>query len=131
GRKRPRRCTADAAADAITRSSWLMALKTITGKVVNPANAPVSALVVSVNLSQSAVIAGTQEVINSPVLPTIASDGTYSLQLQANNDLTPTGTYYTVTESVSSAAIPAYTAYQFTVVVPQTAGPFVMSSIMA
>src|SRR5437016_2543067 len=106
-----------------------MALKTVTGKISNAGTAALVSPTVWISLNQPAVITGTQEVLNSPIPATVATDGTYSVQLQANGDLTPSTTYYTVTESVATGTVPQYSTYQFTIVVPQTAGPFVMSNI--
>jgi hypothetical protein len=81
--------------------------------------------VVSINLNVSSFIAGTQEIVNAAMTPTVAPDGTYSVQLQANGDLSTPGTWYIVTEYFPSGAI-----YSFTIIVPQTAGPFVMSNLI-
>jgi hypothetical protein len=102
-----------------------LALKTVNGKVTNVAGGAIVLPTVSINLSQPAVIPGTQEFLNVPILPVVAGDGSYSVQLQANGDLTPANTYYTITESSGGGSI-----YTFTVIVPQTAGPFVMSSLV-
>jgi len=102
-----------------------MATKVISGKVTGP-DGTAKAGVVRAVLSQPCTIPGTQEVVASVVTTTAAADGTYSLTLQANNDLTPNGTYYTVTETTSDGGY-----YSATIIVPQTAGPFVLSSILS
>jgi hypothetical protein len=100
-----------------------LALKTVTGKLTNASTG--AGGVVFITLSQPAVITGTQEIIPStiPVVvdPTL---GTYSVQLQANNDLTPNGTYYTVEEIFGGST------YSFTIQVPTTAGPFVITNLL-
>lgn len=96
-----------------------MAVKTVTGKLTGPDNANIAGVLVTAQLSQSAVIAATQEVAPVAVTTLTSSTGTWSLSLQANNDMTPTGTYYTVTAGIWSA----------TAVVPTTAGPFVIENI--
>lgn len=101
-----------------------MAVKTVTGKVTGPDGSNKVAAI-TITLSQPCTIPGTQETVPSVVKTTSLADGTYSVSLQANNDLTPNGTFYTVTESTLDGGF-----YSFTIVVPQTAGPFVMSNIM-
>src|SRR5579859_1381656 len=91
-----------------------MALKTVTFKVTAPDGSAISGAEVRADLSQACVIAGTQEIVPSSVKTTTAVDGTASLVLQANNDMTPTGTSYMVTESGSTGT------YRYTVVVPIT-----------
>jgi hypothetical protein len=101
-----------------------LAIKIITGKVVGPDGGLKAATIVA-TLSQPTIIAGTQETVPSVVKVTAAPDGTYSISLQANNDMTPNGTYYTVAEVAPDGGY-----YAFTIIVPQTAGPFVMSNLI-
>lgn len=98
--------------------------KVVNGLLVSADGVPHAGALVRVKLSQPVVISGTSEVETLERTATTAADGTYSLSLYSNADLTPTGTYYTVTEDARSGD-----AYTFTVVVPATAGPFIMSSI--
>jgi lysophospholipase L1-like esterase len=101
-----------------------LALKTITGKVIGPDNNARGLAQIKARLSQPATIPGTAEVLPVEVAVQALADGTYSIQLHANNDLTPNGTFYTILEEGG-------VSQQFTVVVPTSAGPFVMSQIMA
>jgi len=79
---------------------------------------------IEIHLSQDTVITSSGlNYMASPIFVTAAADGSYTVQLQASNDLTPNGTYYTVTEYAIG------TDYSYTVVVPQTAGPFDLVSI--
>src|SRR6266702_4223837 len=96
-----------------------MATKSVTGKVTDATNVGIKGVIVKAFLSQGAVVSGTSEVPPFTVSTTSATDGTYSLTLQANNDLTPNGTYYHVDEG----------GYQYNFVVPQSAGPFAISTI--
>src|SRR5438094_2730571 len=98
-----------------------MALKTVTGKLTGPNNAAVPGALVQASLSAAAIIAATQEIAPVAVTTLTAADGTWSLSLEANLDLTPNTTYYTVTAG----------GWNCTAVVPQTAGPFVIENIMA
>jgi hypothetical protein len=100
-----------------------MALKTITGKLTNPGNINVpDGTVVTAQISAQAVVAATQEIVPSIVTATTVA-GAWSMNLEANGDLTPGSTFYTFTAQGGS-----WTA---TAVVPQTAGPFTIEAIMA
>jgi hypothetical protein len=101
-----------------------VALKTITGKVAGPDGTNKAARITA-TLSQATIITGSQETVPSIVTATAASDGTYTMTLQANNDMTPNGTYYQITESSPDGGY-----YSFSIQVPQTAGPFVMSNLL-
>ena len=103
-----------------------MALKTITGKAQNPDGNNAAFAKITAQLSQACTIPGSSETLPNLVTVTAAADGTFTLTLQANNDLTPTGTYYTIAEVGGQGG-----SYTYTIVVPQTAGPFVISNIQA
>jgi hypothetical protein len=91
-----------------------LALKTVTGRVAGP-DGTNKAASVTATLNVPTIIAGTQETVPSLIKTVAAMDGTYTLTLQANNDMTPTGNYYTVTESAPDGGF-----YQFTIIVPAT-----------
>lgn len=102
-----------------------MALKTITGKATKSDGTIVPGGLIRITLSQACIIPGTQEV--APASVDVVPDpvtGAYSIQLQANNDLTPNGTYYSRSLYRGKDLISLATF-----IVPQTAGPFVMSNL--
>src|SRR6266566_4259566 len=97
-----------------------MALKTCT----RPAGSVGAYAKVEIRLSQDTVItASGLNYLAAPMEVTAAADGSYSVQLQATNDLTPNNTFYTVSEFAG------ITDSTYFVQVPQTAGPFVLTSI--
>src|SRR6266581_6172674 len=97
-----------------------MALKTCT----RPAGSVGAYAKVEIRLSQYTVItASGLNYLAAPIEVTAAADGSYSVQLQATNDLTPNNTFYTVSEFAG------ITDSTYFVQVPQTAGPFVLTSI--
>jgi len=77
---------------------------------------------VRAKLSAQAVVASTQEIAPDEVKTTTASDGTWSLVLQANQDLVPNTTWYTVDIGDLFSAI---------AIVPQSAGPFKIEDVMS
>src|SRR6266581_3133682 len=97
-----------------------MALKTCT----RPAGSVGAYAKVEIRLSQDTVItASGLNYLAAPMEVTAAADGSYSVQLQATNDLTPNNTFYTISEFAGT------TDSTYFVQVPQTAGPFVLTSI--
>ena len=98
--------------------------KVVTGKVLSADGTARANVLVRAKLSQAVTIPGTSEIVPLEVLATTAADGSYSFSLYSNGDLTPAGTWYTITEDAHSGDF-----FQFAVVVPQTAGPFQMSSL--
>lgn len=102
-----------------------MALKTITGLIQGP-DGTNKAAVITATLNKPTFITGTNEFVPSLVKTTAAANGTYTFSLQANADMTPADSYYFVTESSPDGGFS-----EFTIVVPQSAGPFVMSNILA
>src|SRR5438132_9709591 len=97
-----------------------MALKTCT----RPAGSVGAYAKVEIRLSQDTIVtAGGANYLALPIEITAAADGSYSVQLQATNDLTPNGTYYSVSE------YGGITDSTYFVRVPPTAGPFVLTSI--
>jgi len=98
--------------------------KLITGLLKGPDDLPRAGWL-TVKLSQVCIIPGTQETLNGTLNYAIPATGIWpAVSLYSNNDLTPTGTYYTFTEGTLDGAI-----YVRTGVIPQTAGPFAVTSI--
>ena len=98
--------------------------KTVNGTLVDASGGLKSGAKVTVQLSAPASITGTSELSVAPLSATTASDGTYSFSLYSNADLTPSTTHYVVTEMTPDGGV-----HVFNIVVPQTAGPFQISSI--
>ena len=101
-------------------------LKVVTGALTGFDGTQKKTGTVLVKPSQACTIPGTQELLPAVITATVSAvDGTWTVSLYSNADLTPTGTYYTVVEMSPDGG------YQsMTIQVPQTAGPFVASSIM-
>jgi hypothetical protein len=99
----------------------LATLKTVSGKLTDAGGNPRGGASIRATLSQACVIPGTSEIAAVGISTQTAADGTWSLSLYSNNDLTPNGTFYTIYEEGNAP---------FTIQVPQTAGPFPVSSIM-
>jgi hypothetical protein len=79
---------------------------------------------IEIRLSQDTVVTATSaNYLAAPIEVVAAADGSVSVQLQANNDLTPNNTFYTVTEFAGP------TDSTYFVQVPQTAGPFDLTAI--
>src|SRR5438067_1038775 len=104
----------------------MVTTRVVTGVVQDASGTPRSAVKVQAVLSQAADITGSAEITAAPVTTTTGADGSYQLSLYANADLSPAGTYYTVTEDPGSPT-PAI----FTIIVPNSAGPFLISTILA
>ena len=94
--------------------------RTVTGKVVDPSGNARAGTTVTARLSQACWIPGTQETPPVEVKATTASDGTWSIPLYANDDLTPTPTYYSVIEDGNTVPMVG--------VVPQGSGSIAWSS---
>jgi hypothetical protein len=68
--------------------------KYITGKVTHADGSPAGGALVSLKISQPALVTGSEEVVDSAIHATAAGDGTYTVQAYSGADLTPGGTYY-------------------------------------
>jgi hypothetical protein len=68
--------------------------KFITGLCKGPDDVVLAGVDIVLELSQACTIPGTQEVLPKRVRTTSAADGTWTVSVYANNDLTPNGTYY-------------------------------------
>ncbi|HEV2036898.1 MAG TPA: hypothetical protein VGU71_22330 [Candidatus Dormibacteraeota bacterium] len=99
--------------------------KVVTGQLLGP-DGQGRAGTVFINLSQSCTIPGTSEVLNATINVRVPADGNYSVSLYANQDLTPGGTYYTVKGVTLDGGVEILTP----VIVPQSAGPFIMSNLV-
>jgi hypothetical protein len=103
-----------------------VALKTVNGKVTDPSGAAIGGATIIATLSADASIPGVQEMLDRQVVATAAPDGTWTMQLQANADLTPGTTFYTFDYIWQLRVLASRTA-----VVPQSNGPFQLSQIQA
>jgi hypothetical protein len=98
--------------------------KTVTGVATLPDGTTIASCSVQAVLSQACLIPGTSEIIPEPI-ETRTANGAFSLTLYANADLTPTGTYYTVTYELQGRVVNT-----LIIQVPNTAGPFVISNLI-
>ena len=102
-------------------------VKTITGQIIGADGIKIAGTVY-VQLSRSGFVNG-WELLDDPIVVATAPDGSYTLTLYSNSDITPANTTYTVTESVQPDT-GAPVAHTMTIVVPSSAGPFALANIV-
>lgn len=103
-------------------------MTTVNNTVRTPDGLPVAGASIAVTLVSSGTLPGfeTDGTIGGVARTTSAADGSWSLDLAPNSTYLPTGTHYSVRETLRGGS-----AYTYDVIVPDTAGPFHVRDILA
>lgn len=105
-------------------------MTTVTNTVTDPSGTPVAKATVVVELVAADTppapgYTGSGTVIDRHET-TAAADGTWSISLPGNSTLTPSGTYYRVSEYVPGS----YVAWVSNISVPASGGPYALSTLL-
>lgn len=102
--------------------------KTVTGKVETPDGIGIGGAVITASLPSFTVVNGDTFVFIGPVKAISVADGSYTMLLYSNQDLSVTGTFYLVRESYTFKG--QLVESLFRIVVPSVGSSFVMSSLI-